>query len=39
MSDLIFEPSEKDEDFVDALIEGLDKFADKLSTTTKSEED
>lgn len=39
MGSLIFEPTEKDYEFVEALLEGLNGFAKKLSATQETEED
>ena len=38
MGSLNFEPTEEDYEFVEALLEGLDKYAKKLSATQEKEE-
>ena len=38
MGSLNFEPTDEDYEFVEALLEGLDKYAEKLSATHKTEE-
>lgn len=38
MGSLSFEPSDKDIEFVEALLEGLNKYAKKLSATQNQEE-
>lgn len=38
MGSLNFEPTDEDYEFVEALLEGLDKYAEKLSATRETDE-